>query len=248
MRPSPRMLRCAGLLAGFALIAPISALAGGSHGKSASSYGWTSDERGDGFAWGLFDPESGTSTIDNGGEDWRDLQRLIRDEDLPVFWFRLSGRNYVVRDRAVVENANQLAEPIRELGHKQGALGQRQGALGVKQSDLGQKQAELGTRQARLSARLSRLAYAGSSDENRALRAERREVEAALAETSRQQGMLGQEQGRLGQIQGELGQQQGELGREQARVSKVVGVEIRKLAEDAIRQGKAEPVGRKRSI
>ena len=248
MRPSPRMLRCAGLLAGLVLIAPISALAGGSHGKSSSSYGWTSDDPGDRFAWGLLDAEGGHSAFDTDGGDWEEIRRLMRDEDLPVFWFRLSGRNYVVRDRAMVENAHELAEPIRDLGRKQGALGARQGALGVKQSDLGQKQAELGTRQARLSARLSRLAYAESSDENRALRAERREVEAALNETSRQQGLLGQEQGRLGAIQGELGRQQGELGREQARLGKVVGAEMRKLAEDAIRQGKAEPVGRKRSI
>ena len=61
-------------------------------------------------------------------------------------------------------------------------------------------------------------------------------------ELGRMQSELGRQQSPLGRIQGDLGRTQGELGREQGRIAKLVNADLRKLAEEAIREGKAEPV------
>jgi len=254
MRPMPRdsrrlsrRLLGAALAGGLLLAAPLAAHAGGSHHERSSAYGWSGGEDGDRFAWGLFDPEDGHSTMDTDGDDWREIRRLLREEDQPVFWFRLDGRNYVVRDPAVVARVSERVEPIRELGRKQGILGGKQGALGERQGRLGREQAALGAQQARLGAKLARLAYL-EEDDDRATRRERREIETAMRELGQRQAELGREQTPLGRLQADLGREQAEMGREQRRLSMEVGAELRELAEMAVRTGKATPVKSGRSM
>jgi len=242
-----RRLLFAGLAAGLVILAPLAASAGSDPGKRSSSYGWSSDDRGDRFSWGLFEPSGTHNMMDTDHDDWREIRRLMKEEDQPVFWFRLDGRNYLVRDPDVVARASEMVEPIRELGRKQGILGEKQGALGEQQGRLGEKQAALGAQQARLGAKLSRLAYL-TGDDDRAARRERREIEDAMRELGQRQAELGRQQAPIGQVQAELGRQQAAIGLEQRRLSKEIGVELRRLAETAVQSGQAVAIQRQRSI
>ncbi|MEO5618929.1 MAG: hypothetical protein ABIS67_14265 [Candidatus Eisenbacteria bacterium] len=243
-----RRARLAALVGVLLVAAPLAASAGGSHSKSSSTYGYSTGSQGEQFSWGLLDPSGGDTMSGTVGDDWRDIQRLMRDEDLPVFWFRRDGRHYLVRDPALVAHATELAEPMLELGRKQGALGGKQGALGGRQAAIGGRQAAIGAQQARLSLQLAGLTSYGSSGSERAAARERREIEEALEELSDQQSELGREQVPLGRLQAELGREQAALGRQQAQLSKEVGEQIRRLAEDAVKSGKAEPLKVRKSI
>jgi hypothetical protein len=197
------------------------------------------------FGWAVFDPDDGSTTCNTDGDEVSALQRVLRHEHAPVLWFRLDDRSYVVRDPDLVARATLIAKPVRELGRRQGELGAKQGRLGGRQAALGGGQAALAVRQAALSARLARIAALDRNDESTL--DERRRIERALSDLGAQQGALGAEQGPIGAQQGELGRVQGELGREQARASRQAGVEMRDLAEQAIRDGKAERVRGKRA-
>lgn len=242
-----RRLLLAGLAAGVVILAPLAAFAGSEGGKRSSASGGLSDDRGDRFSWGLFEPSGSWNTMDTDGDDWRELRRLMKEEEQPVFWFRIDGRNYVVRDPAVVARANEMVEPIRELGRKQSVLGDKQGVLGEQQGRLGEQQAVLGAQQAKLGARLSRLAYL-AGDEDRAARRERREIEEAMRELGQRQAELGRQQAPIGRIQADLGREQAAMGLEQRRIAKEIGTELRRLAEAAVKGGQAVAIPRTRSI
>ena len=88
-------------------------------------------------------------------------------------WFRVDGRNWVVRDPAVIAEGNRLMAEVWELGEKQGELGAKQGKLGAEQGRLGAEQGSLGAKQA-----------------------------IAQAELGRRQSALGEQQSELGQRMG----------------------------------------------
>jgi bla regulator protein BlaR1 len=251
--PMPRRLGLP-ILAGLLLVlAPLAAHAGDhTASRRGAPSGWSSgysvaDDDSE-FGWSLFDPSNGSSTCNTNGDDWQDIQRALRDEKDEVFWFRLDDRRYVIRDRALVARASEIVAPMQELGKRQGELGARQGALGAKQGALGARQGQLGARQAAMSARLARAALLAGDDEDGLSRRERREIEDAMRELGEMQRELGRQQVPLGRLQAELGQQQGELGRQQAKEAARAGVELRRLAEEAIRDGKALPLRTRRSI
>jgi hypothetical protein len=241
------------LAAGLVLIAPLAAR-GVSAGSREESQGlhdtrtttdYSFGDKDSSFGWAVFDPADGSTTCNTGGDDVRSIQRIVQRERTPVLWFRLDDRSYVVRDPDLVARAGEIAAPVRELGRRQGELGAKQGRLGGRQAALGGRQAALAVRQAALSARLARLAALDRDDP--ASLDERRRIEQALSGLGDQQGALGAEQGPIGETQGELGRMQGELGREQARASRKATIELRDLAEQAIRDGKADRVRGRRA-
>lgn len=238
-------------LASFALLlAPLAARAGEHpHSTRSTSVTWSIGDDDSHFSWSLFDADQGNLTGNTDGDDWQDVRRSLADEKGQVFWFKIDGDRYVVRDLEIVGRAQEITRPMRELGKKQGELGRRQGALGREQGQLGREQGRLGRRQAILSQRLA--AYA--VDEARggeSHRAERRAIERELDEISGRMSELGEQQGALGAKQGPLGEQQGELGRQQGELSKKVSMDLRKIAEEALRDGKAQRLGgtRRRTI
>lgn len=47
---------------------------------------------------------------------WRELEPLLEGKDEgPVFWFRLDGRAWIVRDEASIAEARTILEPVRAL-------------------------------------------------------------------------------------------------------------------------------------
>ena len=89
----------------------------------------------------------------------RDIERArrFRRSGERILWFRQGGREYVVRDTALLDRVAALWVPVNELGEQQGKLGEKQGALGAKQGELGERQGELGAEQGRLGERQGRL-------------------------------------------------------------------------------------------
>jgi bla regulator protein blaR1 len=108
--------------------------------------------------------------------------RALRKSGEDLLWVRKNGKDYVVRDKGVLDKIRQLYELQEELGRKQSELGKQQ-------ADLGSKQAALGTRQA--------------------TEALRRPGQAQ--DIAKQQSELGAKQSNLGEQQSKLGQQQQEL-------------------------------------
>ena len=85
----------------------------------------------------------GTS-VEDGSFNVKEVDAIRRIFGPDVFWFRASGKQYIVRDTTALKQIDSLFEMERELGGKQVALGARQAELGKKQAELGARQARAG--------------------------------------------------------------------------------------------------------
>lgn len=248
--PSPsswRLRAVGGALVAVALAAllPLRIVAQESDSSSSrsttSTSTWTYTD--DGEAWALVEP-GGDAWIHGSSIDVRRIRAHRDDADTPLLWFRRDGREYVVRDPAVLEQAREILEPQRELGRRQGELGARQGELGAEQGELGAQQGELGRRQGELGAeqgelgaRMAALAAeqaqlhlrrmnAGDDEhdeieaEEAAIEERMERLEERMEELGRRQAELGRRQEALGREQGALGNRQEALGERQAELGR----------------------------
>lgn len=190
----------------------------------SSGYSWSSD--GDSFILLL----EKNRTMMNGSMDDIRLAKKLQKGSEPLLYFRRDGKAYVVRDAALVEQAEEIFRPQAELGAKQGELGAKQGELGGKQGELGARQGALGAKQGALGARMGRR---GEDDESLA---------AEMEELAQQQEELARKQEELGRLQEELGRKQEELGRQQERLGRESQKKIRALTDEALRRGLAQEV------
>src|SRR5258708_21267400 len=86
---------------------------------------------------------------------WDSLTRLqgeMRDGGGEALWFALDGREYVVRDEALLARADRIAEPVEALGREQGRLGAMQGKLGAHQGRIGHLQGPMASIEAQIPA------------------------------------------------------------------------------------------------
>ncbi|HEY7213774.1 MAG TPA: M56 family metallopeptidase [Thermoanaerobaculia bacterium] len=208
--------------------------------KSGYSYSFHSGDKGDSWVL-LYGDHSATMSGSMGSLE--KAKRLRGNSSEPFLWYRRDGREYVVRDPAVLRQAQEIFRPQMELGARQGELGARQGALGAQQGALGAKQGELGGRQGALGVQQAALAaeQVGREGDDRDLDRRQEALEAQMEELGRQQAELGRQQEALGRQQEELGRQQEELGRQQEAASKKAEQELRALMDQAIRSGAAQP-------
>ena len=79
----------------------------------------------------------------------RDVNRakFFKRAGEPMLWFRMSEREYVVRDPAVLRDVEKAWEGPNQIGAEQGDVGARQGRIGAKQGEIGAKQGEVGAEQ-----------------------------------------------------------------------------------------------------
>ncbi|MEO6194002.1 MAG: M56 family metallopeptidase [Thermoanaerobaculia bacterium] len=173
-----------------------------------------------------------SATMSGSSDDLRRVKRMRTNSHEDFLWFRHDGKEYVVRDAALLQQVKDLSKAQGELGGRQGELGGRQGALGAKQGALGAKQGALGAEQGALAADRARR---GGDADDRDLERRERELDRKQEELSRQQEELGRQQEALGKQQEELGRQQEELGRKAER-------EMKTLIERAIQSGAAREV------
>lgn len=118
----------------------------------------------------------------SGSDDDVRRAKAFRQPGQDLLWFRKDGKDYVVRDRGVLDKISKLYEPQEEMGRKQSELGKQQ-------ADLGAKQGALGVRQATETLRNP----------------------AQAQDLAKQQSELGAEQSKLGEQQRKLGQEQKEF-------------------------------------
>lgn len=164
-------------------------------------------------------------------------------------WFRLDGKDYVIRDPATFQAALKLFAPQEILGKRQEELGEMQSRLGALQSELGKKQGSARVSAPDLTRELEKLQdklrSAGTAEELGEVQALLAELQAKIgdqqAKVSDLQAQLGAEQARLGDRQAQLGAQQAELGEEQAKQAEESFRELRILLEEALKKGLAEP-------
>jgi len=169
----------------------------------------------DRLSYVLFDRD-GRDSMSGSTDDFRRAE-AYRSGGSPLLFIRADGAAYVIRDAALLQRAEAIMRPQRELGDRQGELGRQQGALGRQQGALGSEQARLGRLMADSTPR-------------------------QMGELARQQGELGRRQSVLGAQQGALGQRQGAMGREQARLAELARPQFRALFDEAIQRGLAQRV------
>ena len=96
------------------------------------------------------------STMMSGTIDRRALEAL-RGSSARLLWFKVDGRQYVVRDDAGIDRAEAITRRLREIGAAQGEVGARQGAIGAQQGAVGARQGAIGARQGAVGARQSEI-------------------------------------------------------------------------------------------
>jgi len=70
----------------------------------------------------------------------RDIERVRKQRQVPnerLIWFRLDGREYIIRDPATIAQAEAIWKPVEDLGKQMGKIGAEQGKLGAKQGEIG---------------------------------------------------------------------------------------------------------------
>jgi len=159
---------------------------------------------------------SNTTSYNSKDNDWSRVQAL-RQGNQPLLYVRQGAAGYVIRDPAVIAQAEAIMKPQRELGARQGALGAQQG-------ELGRQQGALGSRQARLGGAMAARGTRGAE----ALAAQMRE--------------LGRQQAALGERQAALGDRQAALGDQQSRLAAQAKPKFEALVAEAIRRGLAQRV------
>lgn len=221
------------------------------------------DDDGDSY---IFSSAEGQTTMSG---SLRDLERVkrLREGGKDLLWVRQDGKEYVIRDPALLKQVRASFEMPRELGEQQAALGQKQATLGQQQAEIGRKQAEIGHQQAQLGVKQAELAreqadlavlharMAATRDEAEqerlekeldpkedALDKKRDELNRQMDALSEKMEPLGEEMEALGEKQEDLGDEQQELGSKMRRVMREAERKLSSLVDDAVRKGLAEPV------
>ncbi len=195
-------------------------------------------------AWAAFD---GKTLYFQGSAS--DQARFVkyRQDARPVLWYRRGHQVYVSHDRQLVRQAMLAMQASPDGGYSQlgarQALLQQQWRVAAEQGDLAERQAELAARQAQVHrlwinqlwrTRLSRLPWSASSIPRPALAPPEQSDLAAMDAMRKQQQVLQQRMEALVQQQ--------VLARPTATSSRRAAP-LQKLLDEAVRQGRASPVG-----
>jgi hypothetical protein len=186
--------------------------------------GMSNDDDHDGFSWRVRSKD---------GHSWSDAWDMDRDspEGDEWFWFREDGVSYVVRDPAIVAEARDATEPLRESGAQIGKVGGELGRNGARMGRLGGRMGAVAARIAALHVQsASQSARDSRSPEIIRLRAEfdalQRELEAEQAVHERENAALNKKLS--------------ELSAKHAEILKDVRQKVREIAARARREGRAE--------
>jgi bla regulator protein BlaR1 len=175
-----------------------------------------------------------------------DRARRFKRPGEPMLWFRMAGREYVVRDPQVLreiektwEGPNEIGAEQGKIGRKQGEIGTRQGEIGTRQGQVGTEQGVVGTKQGIIGTRQGELAARESS---RSLtEAQKNEIEKARRELDDQMKELDREMRKLDERMRELDEPMRELDEQMKALDKEMSVlggrmeEAVNRAEEAMR-------------
>jgi hypothetical protein len=85
------------------------------------------------------------------------VKKLRQTPNERLIWFRLDGREYVIRDPATIAQAEAIWKLVQQLGSEMGKLGGEQGKLGAKPGEVGAQLGALGARMGQLGSELGQL-------------------------------------------------------------------------------------------
>ncbi len=149
----------------------------------APAAGWVWLAGGEGrdrdFSFALIEPGKGSTLCFDSERGSAAFRRLSRSATTPTVWFTDDGREYVITDRALVERARTLCEPLSSIGGEMGRVGARMGEHGARIGAVGGRLGALGGRLGGLSAQLATRDLS---------RGDRARLEAELAEVRAQMG------------------------------------------------------------
>ncbi|HTS34445.1 MAG TPA: M56 family metallopeptidase [Candidatus Solibacter sp.] len=220
--------------------------------SGGSGRGRNYDDDDDDLRYVIVSGNSDSVTMSGSSGDARHAQRLKKQISGDFIWFQRDEKSYIIRDQALVQQAKALWAPQEELGRKQEELGKQQEALGKQQEELSAKMEKVRVQVPdmtaeldKLRAELKQLSAGATMDQVGELQSEIGELQSKIGEIQShagdQQSKIGEEMGALGEKQGKLGEQQGKLGEQQGELAEKAGREMRKLLDDAIKSGKAQP-------
>ena len=208
----------------------------------------------------LFLDENRTTMSGSVPGDINRAKRLKRAGE-PMLWFRMAGREYVVRDQAVLRDIHKLWEPVDAVGDEQGKVGEKQGAIGAQQGAIGSRQGEVGAEQGRIGERQGKigieqgklaereLSRSLTSAQKAEFEKQRRELNDQMRELDREMGKRDVKMRELDTPMGELNEQMKALDRQMSVLNrrmeeavKRAEEEMRTLLDRAISSGAAQAV------
>jgi len=233
--------------------------------KEADGRGCLGPGSGSHSAYVITDGDSHTMCGEITDVELADAQRKNGDD---VIWFRVGDQDWVIRDKAAVDQARQLFSEVGAIGAQQGAIGRKQSLLGAQQSQIGMQQGAIGMKQAEVAERQAVIALRAASDAMRqsarsgaqsaadvdAVRAQLAAAEKELAERqkaiasadSERQDEINTRMEELGARMEALGRQQDTLGEQQRALAETLSRDVAaaqrrltELLEGAMRDGTA---------
>jgi beta-lactamase regulating signal transducer with metallopeptidase domain len=204
-------------------------------------------------SFALLDDESIVVTAPR--EEMPAIERLHMASHGPLLWFHRDGKAYVSRDPETVAKARRAYAPVQALAREQGKVAGRQARLAGKQARLAfrdatfaREQAAIAREQASLAREASRERTTSTSEADaKAREARQRDLERQQAALERKHAGIRQataaQQRELEEQQAAFEKEQQGLAQRQQEASREAAQQMRQLQEEAIRSGKAQPVG-----
>lgn len=201
----------------------------------------TQTDSANGFA--LFDGDS--ATINGSDSDLAVIKRLHKNNP-SMLWFRRGDKAYLIRDKIMLERAKATFQPVIALAREQGRLAEKQGALAGQQAGWAARDAAIAQEQAALAQRQAQLAARGDAADQRTHDAEQRSLELAQARLEQRSAAMEAElhsrQKAIDAQQAEFEKQQQAMEKRQHEISIQADRDMRKLLDEALTKGLAEPV------
>ncbi|MDX2000543.1 MAG: M56 family metallopeptidase [Thermoanaerobaculia bacterium] len=208
---------------------------------SRSSYAYSTGGDDDGRSW-VYLSDDNQTVMSGSYDEFKKVKKRFGGNG-PIFYFSEGGKQYVIRDKALLAEIERLYEPVQKLGAQQGELGAKQGELGGKQGEIGAQQGALGAKQGALGARIGELAARQSrGGESADLEAEMEKLSAEMDRLSAEMDRLSEPMEALGREMEAYGEQMEALGEQMDAASEKAEREMSALVKRALAQGLAEEV------
>ncbi|HLL55132.1 MAG TPA: M56 family metallopeptidase [Myxococcaceae bacterium] len=150
-------------------------------------------------------------------------------------WARIGGQQYVIKDKATLDQAWALMAPQRKVTGEMEALGRKMQEVGLKQAELGREQAKLGLQQADLGVEQARQALERRAGRDAQFEQKQKELE-------KQQRALEERQQVLEKEQDELEKQMDKLEDIPDRLERQTRAKLHQLVTGAVSRGTAEKI------
>lgn len=188
----------------------------------------------------------------------RDLAaaRALQNGQEPLLWIRRGDAAYVVRDRTLLQRAQDAYAPMRDMSRlqgdlagRQGELAGRQGGLAARGSALSMRRVELDSERRAIAAERQKLRPApqGAAEEAAVARSFDDRLEAIdrqVADLDRQQADIHREEAELQKLQSSLSREQADASRHERDISRQVDGQLGRLIDEAVAAGLAQPAKR----